>query len=92
MSQLSNPGASRFFLTYTGVKLPFKLVTPLADSEVENRNTYFRGYFDEGERLLGFDKVVYGEIEMAHRYVYHPDGMLKQVEVDVPPVFSSAGL
>ena len=81
MTERSTTGASRCFLTYTGVKLPFKLVTPLGDSEVENRNTYFRGYFDEQERLLGFDKVVYGEIEMAHRYAYYPNGTLKQVEV-----------
>ena len=81
MSELATEGSSRCFLTYTGVKLPFKLVTPLSDGEVENRNTYFRGYFDADERLLGFDKMVYGEIEMAHRYIYHDNGVLKQVEV-----------
>ncbi|MBI5937802.1 MAG: hypothetical protein HY850_08140 [Betaproteobacteria bacterium] len=81
MNEMAALGTSRCFLTYTGVKLPFKLVTPLSDGEVENRNTYFRGYFDADERLLGFDKMVYGEIEMAHRYAYHPNGALKQVEV-----------
>lgn len=81
MNDMAAPGICRYFLTYTGVELPFKLVTPLSDSDVENRNTYFRGYFDADERLLGFDKMVYGEIEMAHRYAYHPNGVLKQVEV-----------
>ena len=81
MSELTAPGVSRCFLTYTGVKLPFKLVTPLSDGEVANRNTYFRGYFDAQERLLGFDKMVYGEVEMAHRYAYHGNGALKRVEV-----------
>ncbi len=66
MSQ--NPEVRRYFTTYTGVKLPFKLVNPLDAREVENRNTYFLGYFDAEDRLSGFDKVVYGEIELAHRY------------------------
>jgi hypothetical protein len=74
------PAVTRHFLTYTGVKLPFNLVTPLAAHEVENRNTYFKGYF-EGERLLGFDKMVYGEVELAHRYTYRPDGSLSRAEI-----------
>lgn len=81
MTTPSTPGICRYFLTYTGVKLPFKLVTPLSDSEVENRNTYFCGHFDAQGRLTGFDKMVYGEVELAHRYVYYPSGTLKQVEV-----------
>lgn len=81
MNDMAAPGICRYFLTYTGVKLPFKLVSPLSDSDVENRNTYFRGYFDAEERLTGFDKMVYGEVELAHRYVYYPSGTLQQVAV-----------
>lgn len=73
-------GTCLYFLTYTGIKLPFKLVTPLTTAEVDNRNTFFKGYFD-GERLLGFDKMVYGEIELAHRYTYRPDGSLAQAVI-----------
>lgn len=76
-----NRGALRFFVTYTGVKLPFKLVNELQAHEVENRNTYFRGYFDAQDRLTGFDKIAYGEIELMHRYEYHDDGKLKQVAI-----------
>ena len=71
----------RIFTSYTGVKLPFKLVNELDAREVENRNTYFRGYFDAAERLTGFDKLVYGEIELAHRYQYHANGALRQAEI-----------
>jgi len=74
------PGELRHFLTYTGVKLPFNLVTPLAPTEVENRNTYFKGWY-EGERLQGFDKMVYGEVELAHRYEYRADGSLARAEI-----------
>jgi len=76
-----NRGNTRFFVTYTGVKLPFKLVNELQPSEVENRNTYFQGYFDVHDRLTGFDKLAYGEIELAHRYSYHNNGKLSAAEI-----------
>jgi YD repeat-containing protein len=76
-----NRGTLRFFVTYTGVKLPFKLVNELQTSEVENRNTFFRGYFDELDRLTGFDKIAYSEVELKHRYAYHANGKLQQAEV-----------
>lgn len=76
-----HPGECRCFLTYSGIKLPFNLVTPLAADEVENRNTYLKGYFGPDDRLLGFDKLVYGEVELAHRYAYRSDGTLERVEI-----------
>jgi len=72
---------TRFFVTYTGVKLPFKLVNELQAAEVENRNTYFRGLFDGQGRLNGFDKLAYGEIELMHRYSYRDDGKLSTAEI-----------
>jgi hypothetical protein len=83
MQSLNNEsrGTIRFFVTYTGVKLPFRLVNELKSSEVENRNTFFRGQFDERDRLVGFDKLAYSEIELSHRYVYHENGKLKQAEI-----------
>lgn len=80
-SNTENRGDLRFFVTYTGVKLPFRLVNELQPSEVENRNTFFRGYFDQQGRLTGFDKLAYGEIELSHRYLYHDNGNLKQAEI-----------
>lgn len=76
-----NRGTVRFFVTYTGVKLPFKLINELQASEVENRNTFFRGYFDEQDRLTGFDKLAYSETELTHHYTYHDNGMLKAAEI-----------
>lgn len=72
---------TRYFSTYSGVKLPFKLTGELEESAIANRNTYFKGTYDAEDRLLGFQKVVYGEIEMEHRYEYAPDGALKQAMV-----------
>jgi YD repeat-containing protein len=74
-------GRCRYFLTYTGVKLPLKLMTELEPAQLENRNTYFRGYFDDEGRLVGLQKLVYGEVEMEHRYAYHANGALKSVEI-----------
>jgi len=71
----------RFFVTYTGVKLPFRLVNELQPDAVKNRNTYFRGYFDARDRLVGFDKLAYSEIELSHRYTFHDTGILKQAEI-----------
>ena len=74
-------GECRYFLSYTGVALPFRLITPLTAADVENRNTYFKGWYDADGRLTGFDKMVYGEIELAHRYAYHASGRISRVEI-----------
>ena len=74
----------RFFVSYSGVKLPFKLVNSIAPEAIANRNTYFRAYFDTAGLLTGFDKVVYGEVELAHRYEYHPGGALCRAEITMP--------
>lgn len=74
------PGTPRYFVTYTGIKMPFKLVNELEPHEVQNRNTYFCGYYD-GDRLLGFDKYAYSEVELAHRYSYHDNGKLSGAEI-----------
>ena len=76
-----NRGTLRFFVTYTGIKLPFKLVNELQAREVKSRNTFFRGYFDEQDRLNGFEKIAYGEVELTHCYKYHDNGRLKQAEI-----------
>jgi hypothetical protein len=74
-------GICRFFLSYTGIQLPFKLVNELDVQQIENRNTYFCGYFDEQARLTGFRKLVYGELELQHRYDYHENGVLQRAEI-----------
>lgn len=66
----------RYFLTYSGVRLPLNLVRPLEATELENRNTYFRATYDHDGRLLTCEKLVYGEVELAHEYGYRDDGAL----------------
>ncbi len=72
---------SRCFVSYSGVKLPLNLVNPLDDAGLQNRITYFRGYYDAQDRLVACEKVVYGEIEFVHRYEYHANGALMQAEI-----------
>lgn len=72
---------TRYFVTYSGVKLPFKLTGELQEHEIKNRNTYFKGYFDAEGRLTGFDKLAYGDIELQHRYAYHQNGKLSSAEI-----------
>jgi Family of unknown function (DUF6156) len=71
----------RFFVSYSGVKLPFNLVNSIAAEALSNRNTFIRAYFNKAGVLTGFDKVVYGEVELAHRYEYHGNGALSRAEI-----------
>ena len=87
----------RYFVSYTGVKLPFNLVNPIDPAGLKNRNTFIRAWFDEAERLLRFEKMVYGEVELVHAYDYDAAGVLRRAEIvmmDEDPVelrFDEAG-
>lgn len=78
---MTSPVTIRYFNTYSGVKLPFRLTAELGAAEIANRNTYFRGEFDAAGTLLGFEKRVYDEVELAHRYNYGEDGSLLRAEI-----------
>lgn len=72
----------RYFTSYSGAKLPLKLVGELDGGDMRNRNTYFRGSFNAAEQLIACEKIVYGETEFRHAYRYHPDGRLARAEID----------
>lgn len=74
----------RYFVTYTGVKLPLNLVNAIEPESLANRNTFIRAFYDGNGALTGFDKIVYGEVEMAHRYHYHDNGGLARAEITMP--------
>lgn len=71
----------RYFGTYSGVKLPLRLVSPLEPAELSHRNTFIRARFDEHDRLVECEKMVYGEVHLAHRYAYGGDGGLSRAEI-----------
>jgi Family of unknown function (DUF6156) len=50
--QPEQPTECRYFVSYTGIKLPLKLVNEISEIGLLNRNTYYRGYFDNQEMLL----------------------------------------
>lgn len=81
MNHESNHRECRHYVTYSGVKLPLKLVNPLEARDIANRNTYFRAYYDEQGRMILCQKVVYGEVELQHHYAYHANGSLKQAVI-----------
>lgn len=72
-----------YFTTYTGVRLPLKLVGPLSESEILHRNTFIQATFDAAERLVSLQKKVYGDMVLRHAYAYHPNGALKRAEITV---------
>lgn len=71
----------RYFTTYTGVRLPLKLVGPLDAAEIKNRNTFIRARFDGNDRLVQLEKCVYGDVALGHAYQYHASGVLKRAEI-----------
>lgn len=75
------PETYRFFTSYTGVKLPFNLVNAIPEGALANRNTFIRAAFSAEGVLMGFEKIVYGEVELAHRYAYHGNGALARAEI-----------
>lgn len=76
-----NDATCRHYVTYSGVGLPLKLVSPLDAADIAHRNTYFRAWFDAHERMVLCQKIVYGEVELQHRYAYHESGVLMQAEI-----------
>jgi hypothetical protein len=71
----------RYFVTYSGVKLPLKLCQPLEEAALSNRNTFFRAWYDALDRITGFQKMVYGEVELEHRYKYDENNALMMAEI-----------
>lgn len=71
----------RYFVSYSGVKLPLKLVNEITAEALQNRNTYYRGYFDAQEKMLCCQKVVYGEVESQHSYEYDENGVLRHAQI-----------
>jgi hypothetical protein len=80
MSQ-QNDQSVRYFVSYTGVKLPVKMVNPLEEAALSNRNTYIVANFDDQDRLIFFEKMVYGEVEISHKYEYDGDGVIRRAEI-----------
>ena len=73
--------AQRYFLSYTGVQLPLRLLEELPADALRNRNTYFRASYDEAGRMLCCEKMVYGEVEMRHDYTYDASGKLVEATI-----------
>ena len=71
----------RPFVTYTGVKLPLRLVNPIEPDALSNRNTYIRAWVGAGDRLLRVEKMVYGEVELSHDYDYDETGLLRRAVI-----------
>ncbi|MGE4279655.1 MAG: DUF6156 family protein [Magnetospirillum sp.] len=72
-----------FYTTYTGVRLPLRLVGPLTEAEINNRNTFILATFDGDDRLVTVHKTVYGEVVLGHQYGYHDNGALKRAEITI---------
>lgn len=72
---------TRYFVTYSGIRPPARLVEPLTRADLLNRNTFIRAHYDAEGRLVAFEKMVYGAIELVHVYTWHADGRLKTASI-----------
>ncbi len=72
---------ARYFLSYSSVKLPLKLVNEITEQELNYRNFYYRGYFDTAGQLVHCQKIVYSEIESEHYYRYNDEGQLTWAQI-----------
>ncbi len=70
-----------YFLSYSGVRLPLKLTSPIEAEELDNRNTYIVARHDDKGRLVRVTRMVYGDTELEHNYQYHDNGALRQAEI-----------
>lgn len=73
----------RYFLSYSGIRLPLKLTSPIGADELKNRNTYLVARYDEQDRLIQVTRMVYGDAELEHSYEYQSNGNLKQAEITI---------
>ena len=74
----------RYFVSYSGTTLPPRLVSAIPADGLAHRNTFIRAYFSASGLLVGFDKVVYGEVELAHRYERYGNGGVSRARIFVP--------
>lgn len=74
----------RYFVSYSGVRLPLNLIGAIEPEALSNRNTFIRASYDTQGQLMGFEKLVYGEVELSHLYRYHGNGSLASAEIAVP--------
>jgi hypothetical protein len=64
----SDPANIWYFYPVAGSNCRLILFFPLDARELENRNTFFRAVFGDADRLVSCEKIVYGEVQLTHRY------------------------
>ena len=74
--------SQKYFTSYSGIKLPLKLVGEISVAEIKNRNTFIRAEYDETDRLISLEHIVYSEPQLRHDYAYHGSGALKRAEIN----------
>lgn len=78
---MSDAVTIRHFVTYSGIRPPARMIEPLGPADLANRNTFVRARYDVEDRLIGFEKMVYGAVELAHAYEWHGNGRLKSARI-----------
>ncbi|MGB0206003.1 MAG: DUF6156 family protein [Neptuniibacter sp.] len=70
-----------FYLSYSGISLPLKLVSPIAPESIKNRNTFFTEKQNSDGQPLEIVKFVYGEVDLLHQYTYDEAGKIATAHI-----------
>ncbi len=73
---MANSTNIRYFISYSGVKLPLNLVNEINLEQLHNRNTFFKASYDGQGKMVLCQKIVYGEVDVQHEYKYNQAGNL----------------
>jgi len=78
---MSDAVVIRHFVTWSGIRPPARMIEPLGPADLAHRNTFVRAHYDVEDRLIGFEKMVYGAVELAHAYTWHDNGRLASARI-----------
>lgn len=70
-----------FYLSYSGISLPLKLVSPIDAASTQNRNTFFAEKQNADGLSIEIAKFTYGEMDLLHKYIYDESGMIVKAEI-----------
>ncbi|MBC8038435.1 MAG: hypothetical protein H7X89_14580 [Rhizobiales bacterium] len=77
---ITNCSKIRYFGSFSGYNLPFKLGNEFNETEALRKKAYMLACFDEKGVLKWYEKRLDGNMEFRHEFIYNSDGNLKTVK------------
>ncbi len=68
-----------YYGSFAGYDLPMKPIEEISKEEALSRDTYCLAYYDDGGRLIRFEKYLKHQLFFRHNYDYDENGRLKEM-------------